>query len=122
MPPTKGVPTKTQWTQNSSLPADFVAAGAFDQAMAMLNKQIGVVNFEPFKPYFMQVYAQGSVSMTAMPNVHGLPCVSRSLSPLAPSSASRCSARLLLPLLPVAQPACPHLCFYFFRGLCVDGS
>eukprot|EP00035_Acanthoeca_spectabilis_P020209 m.431665 g.431665 ORF g.431665 m.431665 type:complete len:1324 (+) comp17334_c0_seq1:16-3987(+) len=73
VPPTKGVPTKTQWTQNSSLPADFVAAGAFDQAMAMLNKQIGVVNFEPFKPYFMQVYAQGSVSMTAMPNVHGLP-------------------------------------------------
>lgn len=79
VPPTKGVPVRQHWTQNSTLPADHVAAGAFENAMTLLNKQIGIVDFAPMKPFFMQVFSQGAVSVTGMVNVNGIPYVPRDL-------------------------------------------
>lgn len=78
VPPTKGVPTTQFWTQNSSLAADHIAAGSFESAMAMLNKQIGVVDFAAFKPFFMAVYHNAQSCMTGMTNVPGIPyCINR---------------------------------------------
>lgn len=44
------------WARNSPIAADHVAAGSFDTAMQLLNRQIGAVNFEPLKPRFLQIY------------------------------------------------------------------
>mmetsp|Transcript_6151 Transcript_6151/g.15745 ORF Transcript_6151/g.15745 Transcript_6151/m.15745 type:complete len:1234 (-) Transcript_6151:170-3871(-) len=72
VPPTKGVPITQYWAQNSGLAADFVAAGQFETAMTLLNKQIGIVNFAPLKSAFMQVYSQASVSLSANVTVTGV--------------------------------------------------
>jgi coatomer protein complex subunit alpha (xenin) len=45
-----------QATRSSSLAADSVAAGRFEDAMRLLNQQIGVVNFQPLKPHFLRIY------------------------------------------------------------------
>ena len=44
------------WLRNAKTPATYVAAGGFEQAASLLNKQIGVVNFEPLRTRFNQVY------------------------------------------------------------------
>ncbi|KAI9366723.1 coatomer WD associated region-domain-containing protein, partial [Zopfochytrium polystomum] len=43
------------WVRNSQLAADHVAAGSFETAMQLLNRQIGAVNFAPLKPLFFTV-------------------------------------------------------------------
>lgn len=60
------------WTRNSALAADHVAAGSFDSAMQMLNRQLGAVNFQPLKPRFLEVY---SASRTYLPATPGLPAL-----------------------------------------------
>ncbi|EDO18559.1 hypothetical protein Kpol_2001p65 [Vanderwaltozyma polyspora DSM 70294] len=44
------------WVKNSKLPAVLIAAGAFDAAAQALNKQVGIVNFEPLRKNFLDVY------------------------------------------------------------------
>ncbi|KAF9079057.1 hypothetical protein BGX27_007150, partial [Mortierella sp. AM989] len=44
------------WCQNSPLAADHVAAGAFESAMQLLNRQVGAVNFEPLKDHFLSIF------------------------------------------------------------------
>ena len=44
------------WSRNSPLAADHVAAGSFESAMQLLNRQVGAVNFEPLKPRFLEIY------------------------------------------------------------------
>lgn len=51
-----GVPEPELWTRNSPFAGDHVAAGSYDSAMQLLNRQLGVVNFEPLKPLFLSVY------------------------------------------------------------------
>ena len=51
--PTPGVPAARKWTRKSSIPGEHAAAGDFDSAMKLLNRQLGVVDFAPLKPYFM---------------------------------------------------------------------
>ncbi|KAL2912119.1 hypothetical protein HK105_208395 [Polyrhizophydium stewartii] len=55
-PPAPGTRVNDIWMRNSSLAADHVAAGAFESAMQLLNRQIGVVDFAPLKPHFLAVY------------------------------------------------------------------
>eukprot|EP01128_Nolandella_sp_AFSM9_P008559 TRINITY_DN5258_c0_g1_i1.p1 TRINITY_DN5258_c0_g1~~TRINITY_DN5258_c0_g1_i1.p1 ORF type:complete len:1293 (+),score=283.65 TRINITY_DN5258_c0_g1_i1:54-3881(+) len=55
LPPAGPPPTET-WARNSPLAADQIAAGRFDQAMRLLNEQIGAVNFAPLKPHFLSIY------------------------------------------------------------------
>lgn len=57
------------WSRNSPLAADHVAAGSFDTAMQLLNRQIGAVNFEPLKPRFMEIYQS---TKTYLPATVGL--------------------------------------------------
>ncbi|KAF9010448.1 Coatomer, alpha subunit [Hymenopellis radicata] len=51
-----GVDETELWVRNSPLAADHVAAGSFETAMQLLNRQLGVVNFAPLKPLFISVY------------------------------------------------------------------
>ena len=58
------------WARNSPIAADHVAAGSFDTAMQLLNRQVGAVNFEPLKPRFLEIY---QASKTYLPASAGLP-------------------------------------------------
>lgn len=58
------------WARNSPLAADHVAAGSFDSAMQLLNRQVGAVNFAPLKGRFLEIY---KASKTFLPATVGLP-------------------------------------------------
>jgi len=57
------------WARNSGIAADHVAAGSFETAMQLLNRQIGAVDFKPLKPRFMEIY---QASKTYLPASEGL--------------------------------------------------
>lgn len=54
------------WLRNAKTPATYVAAGGFEQAASLLNKQIGVVNFEPLRTRFNQVYGASKLYLPGM--------------------------------------------------------
>ncbi|XP_072962023.1 coatomer subunit alpha-1-like [Typha angustifolia] len=54
--PTAGMPVSQIWIQKSSLAGEHIAAGNFDTAMRLLGRQLGIRNFAPFKPLFMDLY------------------------------------------------------------------
>lgn len=58
------------WTRNSPLAADHVAAGSFDSAMQLLNRQVGAVDFGPLKQRFMEIF---QASRTFLPAAASLP-------------------------------------------------
>lgn len=60
------------WARNSPLAADHVAGGSFESAMQLLNRQVGVVNFAPLKPRFLEVYRS---SKSFLPASSGLPAL-----------------------------------------------
>ncbi|TDH67571.1 hypothetical protein CCR75_000065 [Bremia lactucae] len=66
--PTAGSSLAVQWVRNSSLAADHVVAGSFQTAMQLLHRQIGVINFEPLKPTFFQVFSGGAASLPTQSN------------------------------------------------------
>ncbi|KIM31135.1 hypothetical protein M408DRAFT_327425 [Serendipita vermifera MAFF 305830] len=58
---TEGVSELELWVRNSPFAADHIAAGSFETAMQLLNRQSGVVNFEPLKPLFLAGYRAAHV-------------------------------------------------------------
>lgn len=60
------------WLRNNKTAAGYVAAGAFDQAASLLNKQLGVVNFEPLRKRFMEVYSSNKLYL---PGIDELPAM-----------------------------------------------
>ncbi|KXT10334.1 hypothetical protein AC579_1033 [Pseudocercospora musae] len=58
------------WARNSPLAADHAAAGSFDTAMNLLNRQVGAVNFKPLEPRFMEIY---QATRTYLPANSGMP-------------------------------------------------
>lgn len=54
--PTPGMPVSQIWIQRSSLAAEHAAAGNFDTAMRLLNRQLGIKNFDPLKPMFLDLH------------------------------------------------------------------
>lgn len=54
--PNPGVPRSQNWTQNSSLAGEHAAAGSFDSAMRLLNRQLGIQNFAPLKNIFLDLH------------------------------------------------------------------
>ncbi|KAK9479515.1 coatomer WD associated region-domain-containing protein [Lipomyces japonicus] len=60
------------WVRNSPVAADHVAAGSFDSAMQLLNRQVGIVNFAPLKARFLEVY---QASKVYLPANEGLPAL-----------------------------------------------
>ncbi|KAL9101345.1 MAG: hypothetical protein Q9163_003392 [Psora crenata] len=58
------------WARNSPIAADHAAAGSFETAMQLLNRQVGAVNFTPLKPRFLEIY---QATRTYLPGTLGLP-------------------------------------------------
>ncbi|KAM0887483.1 hypothetical protein ACQ4PT_029000 [Festuca glaucescens] len=54
--PTPGMPVSQIWTQKSSLAGEHAAAGNFDTAMRLLSRQLGIKNFTPLKPLFLDLH------------------------------------------------------------------
>ncbi|KAF2585094.1 hypothetical protein F2Q70_00033716 [Brassica cretica] len=55
--PTQGMPVSHIWSQKSSLAAEQAAAGSFDTAMRLLNRQLGIKNFAPLKSMFIDLFS-----------------------------------------------------------------
>lgn len=66
--PSEGVSENALWAQNSNIAADHIAAGNFDSAMQILNRQKGIVAFEPLKSHFMAIYQASRVSVAGVPS------------------------------------------------------
>lgn len=65
-----GTSEADSWARNSPIAADHVAAGSFETAMQLLNRQIGAVNFGPLQWRFEDIY---TASKTFLPATPGLP-------------------------------------------------
>ena len=57
------------WARNSPIAADHVAAGSFETAMQLLNRQVGAVQFAPLKPRFLEIYQASRTYLPATPGV-----------------------------------------------------
>lgn len=51
------------WIKNAKTPGAYIAAGKFDVAANMLNKQVGIKNFEPLKERFMEIYTASKINV-----------------------------------------------------------
>nr|ODN86236.1 coatomer protein complex, subunit alpha (xenin) [Cryptococcus depauperatus CBS 7841] len=60
-----GMSEDEMWVENSPLAIDHAAAGNFESAMQLLNRQVGAVNFEPLKSFFLQAYQFAHVYIPA---------------------------------------------------------
>ncbi|KAF4232461.1 hypothetical protein CNMCM8980_004873 [Aspergillus fumigatiaffinis] len=81
------------WARNSPLAADHVAAGSFDTAMQLLNRQVGAVNFAPLKSRFLEIY---KASRTYLPATAGLP----PLVNYVRRTVEETDSRKVLPIIP----------------------
>lgn len=81
------------WARNSPLAADHVAAGSFDTAMQLLNRQVGAVNFAPLKGRFLDVF---KASKTYLPANVGLP----PLVNYVRRTTEETDSRKVLPIIP----------------------
>jgi len=68
-----GVSETELWTRNSPFAGDHVAAGSFETAMQLLNRQFGVVNFSTLKPLFISSYRSSHTYLSptaSLPPLH----------------------------------------------------
>ncbi|CAO2209539.1 unnamed protein product [Urochloa humidicola] len=66
MAPTPGIPVSQIWTQRSSLAGEHAAAGNFDTAMRLLSRQLGIKNFAPLKPLFVDLHMGSHTYLRAL--------------------------------------------------------
>jgi coatomer subunit alpha len=64
-----GISENDIWVRNSPLAADHVAAGSFETAMQLLNRQVAAVEFAPLKPLFLSVYRASHLYIQANPSL-----------------------------------------------------
>lgn len=81
------------WARNSPIAADHAAAGSFETAMQLLNRQVGAVSFAPLKPRFLEIY---QASKTYLPATPGLP----PLVNYVRRNVEETDSRKLLPIIP----------------------
>ena len=70
--PSAGTPKPSKWVQTSSHAADHAAAGSFETAMNLLNRQIAASNFDAVKSKFLMAYMGNIVSASGMPSTPSL--------------------------------------------------
>ena len=100
--PSPGVPVDARWLKaasSSKLAAEHIAAGAPDAAMRLLNSQLGLVEFGPLRPYFLEIRAAAVASAPGLP---GCPAVRVPLP--ASHSADDDAAPPRSPALPYSLP------------------
>ncbi|XP_076947694.1 coatomer subunit alpha-1-like [Bidens hawaiensis] len=66
--PTPGMPVSQIWVQKSSLAGEHAAAGNFDTAMRLLNRQLGIKNFKPLKSLFLDLHTGSHTHSPAFPS------------------------------------------------------
>lgn len=71
--PTAGIPKCQSWIQNSSLAGEHAAAGSFDSAMRLLNRQLGIQNFAPLKNIFLELHLASQSLLPTLVSVPELP-------------------------------------------------
>ncbi|KAL8937067.1 MAG: hypothetical protein Q9216_004616 [Gyalolechia sp. 2 TL-2023] len=81
------------WARNSPIAADHAAAGSFETAMQLLNRQVGAVNFGPLKARFLEIY---QASKTYLPATAGLP----PLINYVRRTVDEIDSRKVLPIIP----------------------
>jgi coatomer subunit alpha len=81
------------WARNSPIAADHVAAGSFDTAMQLLNRQVGAINFAPLKSRFQEIYLASRTFLPANPGL--LPLVN-----YVRRTVDETDTRKILPLIP----------------------
>ncbi|KAF2203905.1 Coatomer, alpha subunit [Delitschia confertaspora ATCC 74209] len=81
------------WARNSPLAADHVAAGSFETAMQLLNRQVGAVNFAPLEGRFQEIYQATRTYLPANPNMPSLVNYVR-------RTIQETDSRKILPLIP----------------------
>jgi len=60
------------WARTSPVAADHVAAGSFETAMQLLNRQVGAVNFDPLQARFEEIYLASRTFLPANPGMEPL--------------------------------------------------
>ncbi|KAK9804455.1 hypothetical protein WJX73_003595 [Symbiochloris irregularis] len=70
--PSQGTPPQQRWIQQCTLAPELIAAGSFDAAMRLLNRQLGIVDFTPMREYFLDL-ARGTQSV--LPVLPGTPSI-----------------------------------------------
>ncbi|MED6152051.1 hypothetical protein PIB30_088273 [Stylosanthes scabra] len=63
--PTPGMPVSQIWIQKSSLAANHAAAGNFETAMRLLNRQLGIRNFNPLRSMFLDIHSGSHLYLRA---------------------------------------------------------
>lgn len=81
------------WARNSPLAADHVAAGSFETAMQLLNRQVGAVNFAPLESRFEEIY---TATRTFLPANINMP----SLVNYVRRTVDETDPRKILPIIP----------------------
>ncbi len=81
------------WARNSPIAADHAAAGSFESAMQLLNRQVGAVNFAPLKTRFLEIY---EATKTYLPATPGLP----PLVNYVRRTVDETDSRKVLPIIP----------------------
>jgi coatomer protein complex subunit alpha (xenin) len=81
------------WARNSPIAADHIAAGSYETAMQLLNRQIGAVNFKSIQWRFEEIYA---ASRTFLPANPGLPPLINYIR----RTVDETNSRKFLPLIP----------------------
>lgn len=81
------------WVRNSPLAADHAAAGSYESAMNLLNRQIGAVNFAPLEDRFSEIFA---ASRTFLPANAGMP----PLINFVRRTINETDSRKILPIIP----------------------
>lgn len=84
--PLPGLAPADHWVRSSGLAVDHAAAGSFESAMQLLNRQIGAVNFAPLKDLFMNAWIGSKAFLPANADLAPL-SVSLTRTPTATSSA-----------------------------------
>lgn len=71
--PTPGMPVSQIWIQRSSIAAEHAAAGNFDTAMRLLNRQLGIRNFAPLKSMFLDLHSGSHTYLRAFSSAPVIP-------------------------------------------------
>ncbi|KAJ3382907.1 hypothetical protein HDU92_004501, partial [Lobulomyces angularis] len=70
--PISGPNVNDVWCRNSAVAADHAAAGNFESAMQLLNRQAGVVNFVPLKELFIQCWQSSRAYLQCNASLHSI--------------------------------------------------
>jgi len=81
------------WARNSPIAADHVAAGSYETAMQLLNRQVGAVNFKPLQWRFEEIYHASRTFLPANPGLQPLVNYVR-------RTVTETDSRKVLPLIP----------------------